>query len=83
MKKYRTTLKMTVTREVEVEVDCTFYPGEPPVYYYRNGDGYPGSDDELCVENVRVAPSGIDLELCKDEMKELRDLLDKELREEA
>tara|TARA_R110001599_G_scaffold329539_1_gene543568 strand:+ start:334 stop:582 length:249 start_codon:yes stop_codon:yes gene_type:complete len=45
------------TTEIEIEkaileVEYKFHKGEPPVYYYADGSGYPGSNDEVEVTAV-------------------------------
>ncbi len=37
-----------------VEIEFEFIEGDKMVRYYRNGDGYPGSEPSVCIINVRV-----------------------------
>lgn len=40
------------TEEQDIEVDYLYSPGEDPVYYYRDGSGYPGSGPEVFINKI-------------------------------
>ena len=53
----RGTLELTlefVTATLDVEIDYEVTPGEPMVWYYADGSGYPGSPPECELLGVRV-----------------------------
>jgi hypothetical protein len=50
---------------MEFSLECRLYPGEPMVMYYPNGDGYPGSPDEVEILSA-VCLSVNDIKLPKE-----------------
>jgi len=62
--------------EVEVKVTANFYPGSPPVFYYANGDGDPGCDDEIEVTKIVRKDNGVGMDwdslpsACKEALNE-------------
>lgn len=62
--KHALTLVDTETEcvEVEVKVAANFYPGSPPVFYYANGDGDPGCDDEIEVTKIVRKDNGVEMD---------------------
>jgi hypothetical protein len=61
-------------QEHELEVEYTFIKGEPEVRYYTNGDGHPGSQDEIELDEATMADgSEIPFELTEKEWDAIRD----------
>lgn len=54
-----------------IEIDFTYYPGEPMIWRTPNGDGYPGSSAMVELTNARV------LRLIGDTYEKDRALLEK------
>lgn len=66
----------TITfKGVYMEVKYTYEAGEPDVYYMANGDpGYPGSPEELIVEEVMIGGEDC-TELLEDELEKIEDYI--------
>lgn len=41
-----------IYRDVEFDVEFDYQPYEPPVYYYRDGSGYPGCAEQADITCV-------------------------------
>ena len=68
-----------------LEVEYKFHKGEPPVYYYEDGSGYPGSGDEVEVTAITWTAEdgdGVDVTDLVDELNLIETIAEKILTDE-
>jgi hypothetical protein len=69
MKSFKDSFEATL-RDQTVTVRFEHTPEDPPVFYYRNGDGYPGAPAETEILEV-TGPQGEINDLSDEETEEL------------
>lgn len=68
--------KQIIYKGVELVVEYNITYGDDQVSYYGDMSGYPGSDDEIEIEYIRVSDSNIDIyDLLEDDLEEIKELL--------
>lgn len=59
MKKSKESVTLELSKELMIEVEGTYYPEEPMIMYYPDGDGFPGSSSEFEIQDIKITKGNL------------------------